>query len=368
MKLICTQKNLKKGLSIVGRVASKNTHLPILENVLIESKEGVLKLTSTNLDIGVSCIVAAKIEKEGSFTVPASLLNSYIGLQSGDKVEIEVEDSILHVMCGDSSTHMKGIDAHDFPHMPQINGGISFSIQSNTLRNILQKVVFSIKSDDNRPEISGLFLKIENNKLSLVGTDSYRLSEYNYNLEEQNNTQTEIIIPLKTIQEVQRILPEENTIVFITIADNQILFKTGDIELLSRLIEGKYPDYQPIIPTESNIVCVVDSEKFASLIKTASLFSKPGINDIRISLLGAQNELIITSTNNTVGENISKMQAKIKGGDVDIVFNYRYILDVLPHLESDEVVLFLSNNTTAVIIRGKEDEKNFLYLVMPIRQ
>jgi len=376
MKVISLQENLKRGLNIVGHVTSKNINLPILNNILIKADDGNIEFISTNLEIGITHQVRGKIEESGQFTVDAKLISEYVNLLSnGEKVKLEIKeaDNELKIECGNYKTRIKGESAKEFPLIPTVQRTGYYSCKSGELRKALNSVVFSVSNSENRLELTGVFFSFTENKLSLAATDSYRLAERELDIKASDmNGEQKIIIPAKTIQELLRVLNnleggelrEDQELKFY-LAENQILFTVDSVELISRLINGHYPDYKQIIPAKSQTEVIVDRTELIRAVKAAALFSKTGINDITILL--AKEKMIVSSFSGMSGESQIELEAEIKGGDNEITINYRYLLDGLNNIEGDVVRLGILNNTTPCVLRP-EKENNYLYIVMPIRQ
>jgi len=374
MKITCVQENLNLGLQIAGYLTNKKINLPILNNVLIEAKEGGVKLSSTNLEIGISCKVRCKTEQEGVFTVDARLLSDYVNLLPNEQVNIELEkDDFLKVSCKNYQTKMKGIPADDFPVIPHIEKEKPFKVKVKDFKKAISQVVFAVASSENRQELSGVFLsfnKIEKNKLIMVGTDSYRLAEKTIDLTD-NNDEKEVIVPTKALQEVLRILnnikesPDADDIE-IYLSDNQILFTCDSVELISRLVEGQYPDYKQIIPKETKTSVIASTNELVKNIKTVALFSKTGIFDINL-IFDSKKGLVMKTTNIQLGESVSELDVEFTGADNETILNYRYLLDGLSNVDSDEVEVGLVDSNIPCLIRPKE-KKDYLYIVMPIKQ
>lgn len=365
MKIICTQENLNNALLIVNHLATRNANLPILSNVLISAKDGVIYFSTTNLEMGIKTQVRGKVEKDGEYTVPARLLADYISLLPKENVTLEMEEDGLRVSGKNSQTLIKGLPAEDYPLIPEIGDDKQIVIKGKELKDLISQVAFAVSLDDNRPEISGALFSITENELVVAATDSYRLAEKKIKL--KNNLTKKIIIPLKTLQELNRIIVSDDKEIQVLLSDNQVLFSFDGIKLVSRLIDGTYPDYEQIIPTEHKIVIELKNDQLIKAIKSAALFCKPGINDVKFSFIASKNELVVVSTNNSVGENITTIEAMITGGDIDIVFNYRYLLDGLNNINNDKVVIKL-NNQGAPGMFSPIDNPDYLYIVMPIRQ
>jgi DNA polymerase-3 subunit beta len=376
MKFICTQENLNRGLFITGHLSNKNVNLPILNNVLLKVTEGTLTLSSTNLEIGISATVRGKLEKEGEFTVESRLISDFVNLLPNEKVELTMDkDDYLKISTANSKTRIKGLPATDFPVIPQIEKNDPYVVNIKDLQKAISQVIFAVSTNESRPEISGVFMSLhsENNKLTLAATDSYRLAEKKIEIS-GNKSKKELIVPVKTFQELLRILtalkddPDgaENIEIFIT--ENQILFSLNNgVEIISRTVEGQYPDYKQIIPTENKTKVTLETGRLLKTIKTTSLFSKTGIFDINLEFLDDKKSLVISSTNNQLGESVSEMEVDFHGEKNQTVINYRYLLDGLNNLDSENVSVEIIDGNVPLIIRPAEDT-GYLYIIMPIKQ
>lgn len=369
MKFSSTQENLNTGLNIVGRFSSRTGTLPILNNVLIHCQAEGAYLSATNLEMGVKCLVRGKTEEEGDFTIPSRLFSECVGLLS-DKVEIELKEQSLEIISGSTSTKIKGVPASEFPLFPKIENGEKYICQKNALVQAINQVVFSVAENETRPELSGVFFKTnENKQLILAATDSYRLSESRLSAEWTSEKNLSIIVPARALQELSRILSlakDEGTQVTIEIGANQICFSYDNIEILSRLIDGAYPDYEQIIPKEFKTKATFKRDALAKTIKAASLFSRSGIYDVTVRARPGEG-LEIVSANSQLGEYKTLVESEVSGEDCAVVFNYRYILDGLQALEGSDIVLQTvdSNNPCLFTSSGNQ---SYLYIVMPIRQ
>jgi len=388
MKITCTQENLNQGLNIVSHIASKTTSLPILNNVLIKAEKGILSLTTTNLEMGINCIVRGKIEKEGSYTVSSKLFNDYINLLPNQKVDMELKDDFLEISTEDQETKIKGNSAEEFPLIPQVEKKDGYICKIQDLLKALAQVLFAVSISETRPEISGVYLNFSGNILTLTTTDSYRLAEKKIFLKEKVKTEKEVIIPARTIQELFRILSildtgfeqtdeksASNNNIEIYFEDNQVLFSYDNVELVSRIIEGQYPNYRQIIPATYKTKAVINISDFIKAVKTASLFSRTGIFDINLEL--KDNKVIVSSTNNQLGENKTKILSKYEGESNKIIINYRYLLDGLQNIDSTDVIFEMTDINNPCLLKPAEslDEKkeaiaseDYLYIIMPIKQ
>lgn len=383
MKILCTQENLSSGLFITSHISFKSLNLPILNNILIQVEKNTIKFLATNLEIGVSCSIRGKIEKEGSYTVGGKLLSDYINLLPKEKIELELMEeknnstSYLNIHCNNYLTKIKGISASEFPLIPKIERKNPYICNINNLRESISQVIFAVSLNEARPEISGVFMNFSKDSLVFAATDSFRLAEKITTLKSNNSSQQsqKIIIPTKTLQELQRILNsikddmgvETIKNIEIYVSENQILFVVGNIEIVSRLIEGQYPDYKQIIPQKFSTSIEISTNELIQAIKASSLFSRSNIYDVILSFSSEKNEVIIQASNTQVGENRSVITAKITGKNNEIVLNYKYLLDGLQNINSEEIVINIIDGSNPCIIKPKELAE-YMYIIMPIKQ
>ncbi|MBI4092494.1 MAG: DNA polymerase III subunit beta [Candidatus Kerfeldbacteria bacterium] len=365
MKVLCTKENLQAGLGMVSRVSTKNLTLPILGNVLIRAESGGLFLSATNLEVGVVVRVRAKVTKEGALTVQGRLIADFVGLLENDKVELTGDGSSLRIVGESSETTIRGIPADDFPIIPTVPRVRRVQVEADAFRLALNQVLFAAAQDSSRPEISGVFLSINGQQLTLAATDSYRLAERTLKIESPGIEHT-TIIPNRALFELSRILPGEGQ-VEIFFGDSQVLFVTDSVELTTRLIEGQYPDYKQIIPDSAATQVTAEVEALAKLVKTASLFCKPGINDVTLILSSDKKSLSCSSANTELGEHHGVLKADVSGKENTIVFNYRYFLDGLVNIGATRVQLGVIDSSSPGVLRP-EGQTEYLYLLMPIRQ
>ncbi|MFA7662655.1 MAG: DNA polymerase III subunit beta [Patescibacteria group bacterium] len=368
MKFICTQEHLNKSLQVVSQIKASGMTLPILENILIKAEKGMIVLSSTDLEIGISSVVRSKVEKEGEFTVPAHLFSSFIGFLPNKQVEIELVENSLKIKCEKNETKIKGQEASEFPVIPQINREQKYTCSAKDFKGALKGVASAISSSEIRIEIGGALLCFncpQESKLTLVGTDSYRLAEREINFENYGNKdEKKVIVPLKTVQSLMNILEGEAD-VEIYVTENQILFVYQENEIISRLVVGDYPNYKQIIPKETKTEVVCSASDLIKAVKGAGLFSRSGINDINLKFVASENKIIVSSVNDQVGENVSEVEGDISGEDNEITFNHRYFLDCLQGVTGNEVYLSVVDSGTPALIRPVEGSGQ-LYVVMPI--
>ncbi len=374
MKISCTQENLNQGLTIASHISNKNSNLPILANILFKIEDKILKLTTTDLEIGITTQVRGKIEKEGEFTIDAKLLNDFISLLPKERLDLEFQDNQLKISSSKQKTTIKTESPDDFPLIPKIKKEQVFVIPISEFKDAVSEVVFAVSNSETRPEISGIFMEFNSNKLTLAATDSYRLAERKINLPESNNLEKKIIIPVKTLQEVSRILgilKEDISLgdlenIEIYLFQNQIMFSCGNTEIISRLIDGQYPDYQQIIPSGFKTKIKLETNKLIKAVKTSSLFSRSGIFDIALNFKIKENQLIVNSSSTQTGENTFILKTEeAQGEDNKIILNHRYLLDSLNNINSEKVIIETNLNNTPCVLKP-EAEKELLYIIMPI--
>lgn len=368
MIFTCTQENLTHGLSVVNRVASKNVALPILNNVLIIAENNQIQLQTTNLEVGITTTVRGKVETPGRYTVPSRLLTEFMSLLDHEKVTITTDDRGAHITSGHSKTSIKGLPAEDFPVLPTVTDAIKTSVPATELRACLEGVVFAAANDESRPEISGIYLQLNEQALVVAATDSYRLAERRCKTLENITQPKNVIIPARTIQEVLRVIQNESDNVVIQLGETQAAFEVGGVEIVSRLIDGRYPEYQQIIPQNWKTRVTLPRDEFVANIRAASLFCKPGINDLAIEISAEKKEVALRAANTQQGEHEATIPVSIEGEENASVFNYRYLLDGLQSFSGTEVSLELSNDQAPGVIRSKGGNEENLYLLMPIRQ
>ena len=373
MKVICTQENLNHGLNVVSQIAYKNTTLPILNNVLIESKNGVISLSTTNLEIAIQCIVRGKVEEDDSVTVNAKLLSEYVNLLPRDKINMETKENVLQVQCQNFATKINGHAADDFPLIPKIEKTNVLSCNARDFKRALQQVIFAASSDDHRPEIHGVLFKFQQNTLTLVATDSFRLAEKKVTLDQTVEQDMSIIIPVYTVQQLLRIVSDvdkdtssEHPIVEFDIADSQIAIQYDNVHVISRLVSGQYPDYEQMIPKEFKTTFTLNKSELLQVIKNVSLFCRLGINDIHLTFNPETNDISIRADNSELGENVGKIIGEGSGDVNELVFNYKYMLEGLNTIADDRIQLQVIDSMNPGLITSAGDSA-YRYIVMPIR-
>lgn len=364
MKLVCTKENLKKGLSAVTRVVPTTNPLQVLNNILVKTDQGRIKLSSTNLEVGVNTWIGGKIEEEGALTVPAKLINEYINNLPTEKVTITTRDNDLNLESENYLGNIKGLSSEDFPLIPQVAEESFVKIEGGVLRQAFTETIWAASAAETQPEISGIYLSFEGDKLVVAATDRYRLAEHIIKLSEALAANKEVIVPARTIMELTKMLTTSSSMVEVYFSESQVLFKFDQTELISRLIDGSYPDYRQIIPKDFNTQALFDREELIHALRITALFA-PDSNNIQLEV-GAKSTITVAASSVSAGENITKVPAKISGSDNRAVFNYRYLLDCLNNLSEEKVMLKLINDSSPAQL-VPEGRSNYLYIVMPIK-
>lgn len=364
MKISLLTENLKKGLSVVSHIVGKNQNLPILNNLILTAGAGLINIATTNLEVGIKTSIRGKIEREGVVSIPARLLTDYINNLSSETVEIESDKFNLKIKAKNSNTKIKGVDPAEFPLLPDIEAKESVDVSVKDLKKSLQQTVFAASSDSTRPELCSVLIKSVENKLILAATDSYRLAEKKLDISGSHSIF--VLVPQSTLQEVNRVFGDSDSdVVKIEFNDNQIKFSDENTFLISRISEGQFPDYEQIIPNDSKIQAVLDTVEFSKAVRAASIFCRQGINDVKFSF--SDKKIIISAINDQVGESKVEINSDLQGGDLEIVFNYHYILDVLSVIASQEVEFGLNDQNMPGVIKPKGNS-GYTYVIMPIKQ
>lgn len=374
MKISCTKENLSKALSVIGGIANKSVNLPILGNVLIKATEQKMELVATNLELAIIVSVRSVVDVPGSFTVPSRTLSEFVNLLSDEKIEMELKENELVINCGHSATKIKGSSAEEFPVIPSVNTGSGFLIDAQELKVGLGQTLSSLAKSDIRPELSGMYFGFNTPYyagLVLTATDSYRLAEKKIKIS-QGEGEFKMIVPGRTAQEISHIIslvesPEGEKNVRLLVDTNQIALHYNNVQLVSRLVEGQYPDYAQIIPKEFKTTCLFNTNKLIKEIKTASLFTTIGVNAISCVLDSKQGLMKISSTSSQTGEYKSDIETEVDGEDNSIMLNHRYVLDGLNNIKSEAAYFKIISGDSPCLFVPQGDE-SFVYIVMPIRQ
>src|SRR6266566_4117715 len=341
MKVTCRPAVLGQALQVVSRAISSRTTLPILNNILIETTSEGLALTATNLEIGIRKIVPAEVAMEGSTTAPARLLTDFVGTLPDQDLEITLDGATqsLNLRCARFDTHIKCIEAEEFPPGPRPDEGDRLEVALDDLVGAVEQTQMAASTDEARPVLTGVLVQVQGGNLTLAATDGHRLAVRKLAAAGSSDLDASLIVPARALAELSRVLKGEpgKVEVIISKARNQVFFRAGSSELTSRLIDGKYPNYAQVIPNKSSTT-------------------------VRVST----SELILSATTNEVGDSKAEMSADVDGSDIQIAFNARYVLDALGVIGEDEVELLFDGPLSPGLMRppGKE---HYLYVIMPVR-
>jgi DNA polymerase-3 subunit beta len=362
MKLQVTQENLSKALGSVARVASSRGTLPILSNVLLKTVDGRLSIAATNLDIAITHYIGSKVSDEGAITVPARLMQDFVGSLPSGVIELKLEDLKLHIQAEKYNSVINGVSAEDYPVMPAISAGKSWNIPGKLLKQALQQVVIAASSDEARPVLTGVYWHTHEGKLYMVATDSYRLAEKSLiNMKED----VDLLIPASALQDLLRILGDYEDDVVVTHDDQQVLFQVGDVELVTRLIEGKYPDYRKLIPRSFASDATLKKSELTNITKVSSLFARESAGSVTINLDASDQLVSIRSIASQIGENTASASATITN-EGSITLNSRYILDALHALGGEDVQIAFNGKLEPCILADPK-AGDYLHVVMPLK-
>lgn len=362
MKFEALQENLNQALGHVSKVASSSrSSLPILTNLLIKTEDGQLKLSATNLEIAITQTIGAKVIDEGSITVPARLLQEYVNSLPKNKVSIELAGHKLQISSADYRSSINCVVADEYPVIPEVKGDPVWKIGSDQLRQALSQVVFAASSDDARPVLTGVLMQVVDGVVYLVATDSYRLSEKKLG---PCQGEFQVLIPSSALSELQRILPDSKTEVFVFAEDEQIAFRFDEIELVSRLVEGKYPDYQKLLPTSFETEANIDRLELLNASKLASLFARESAGSIQLQVHPDKNALEVRSVATQLGENSTNIAAEVKG-DGEVSLNVRYVMDGLNAFTDKDVIFSINGKLEPCRITSENSD--LIHIIMPLK-
>ena len=372
MKVEILKENLKSGISLVEKIIGKNLSLPILDNVLINTKDSFLNLTSTDLETVIRLWVLSKVIEGGGAVIPAKFFSSFISSLPNDKIVIEARGQNLYIESKNFKTQIQGHNTEEFPIIPEFKDLESLEVDNKSFCQGLSQVINVVSLSQTRPEISGIYFCFSKNNITIAATDSFRLAEKSLPLENSTKKKYSFILPQKPAREIMSILEDKEGTLKICFSDNQILFefpmkevKHPQIQITSRLIDGQYPNYQDIIPNKFKTNITLGRDEFLNQIKTAALFSNRN-NEVKILIPDTKKELEIFSQNPNVGESRSSVSAKIEGEAIEASFNYKFLIDGLQNIKSSEIVFSISKEDGPSVLRPLGDA-SYIYVVMPIK-
>jgi DNA polymerase-3 subunit beta len=381
VKFSVMQEHLARGLGIVSRAVSSRSTLPVLGNVLFRTEDAGLKLTATNLEIGITCWVPGKIDADGAITVPARLIADLVNsLPAGDRVDLELQGStMLRIRSTVGETHIKGIDADDFPAIPTAGDRPTTRVSQKVLRQALEETAFAAATDEARPILTGVLARFEGATLTLAAADNYRIAVKTIPLLDPVE-ETSVVVPARSLTELGRILADTDDPVDVVLAParNQILFHLEGVDLVSRLIDGQFPNYQTVLPKSHSTRAVVDREDLLKAVRLAALIASSSANIVKLQVGGAgpgasgddaeaaPGPGVTVTANAEVGDNEGRVEAAVEGDGTTIAFNARYLSDVLQNVDADQFALELNGPLSPGVFRPIGDDQ-YVHVVMPVR-
>lgn len=373
MKVTCLQENLAKGLNIVGRAVSPRSTLPVLGNVLLSVDNGRLKLSATNLEIVITCWIGATVHEEGSTTVPARTFSELINTLPQEKVELNLnkDTETLHVSCGRTQANIKGISTEEFPVIPSPDDNNRIRVEPAVLKQVISQVAFAAATDDSRPSLTGVSTTFDGNRLVMAATDGFRLSVRSAHIAGLVEKPFTTIIPARALNEVARIITDDLEAVYISMPGgrNQIIFDMDNVLLVSQLIDGKFPDYAPIIPKVHNTRTVLQTSEFSKACRTADIFARESSNTARVAVEPGDGlspaYAVIAATSKETGDNVAQIDAAVEGTPIEIAFNVKFMSDALSVIDTPQVALETTSPNEPGVLKPVGDN-DFVHIIMPM--
>ena len=370
MNVSCLQETLNKGLGIVGRAVATRTTLPITQNVLIATDQGRLKLTATNLEMAISTWIGSTVEDEGDITIPARLLSEFVGSLQNEKVDMVTtnQPQAMTLTSARYEARIIGTDAGEFPPIPTVEDGVTAKISAAVLKKAINLVVFAAATEESRPVLTGVKLELENDQFTLAAADGFRLAVYKDKLEEPIAEDTEAIIPARTLNELNRLLSDQADSVELVLSPTrgQALFRLNNIEVVSQLIQGAFPNYAQLIPQSYTTRAGLRVDECLRAARTAAIFARDSSGIVRLHIQeGPPGSLQVLARAEEVGENSADMDAEVEGGEAKIAFNAKYLMDVLGVIDTDNVALEVTTPSSPGVIRPSNTE-DYIHVIMPM--
>ena len=373
MRVTCSQEQLARGLSIVGRAVATRTTLPVLSNVYIGTDNGRLKLVATNLEIGITAWVPAQVIEEGATTVPARLIEDLVKQSPAETIELEMKNANeLGYHCASISATIRGIPAEEFPIIPtsETAEGEVVTLPADLLKEMISQVVFAAATDEMRPVLTGVLVKFENDTLTMAAADGYRMSVRSAAVGATVEAPVSVIVPARALNELARILPSDSTVdVILSPNRNQILFHADDMDLVSQLIEGAFPDYRKIIPQTHKTRTVVDTNQLLQAVRRALIFARDAANIVRLRFEpgnGLEGRMVVSAQATEAGGNEEVLPAAVEGDAMEVAFNGRYLVDVLSVMHSAQTVIQTQSSSHPGVFRPANEDTNFTHVIMPM--
>ncbi|MBI3152112.1 MAG: DNA polymerase III subunit beta [Chloroflexi bacterium] len=374
MKVTVLQENLARGLSVVSRAVSPRSTLPVLSNILIATDEGRLRLSATNLELGITCWIAARIDEEGSTTVPSRTFSDLVSSMPSDQVQLtlDVKTQNLHVKGGASNNDIKCIDAQEFPPLPTPEMKDAVQLNVADFKEMIHQVAFAASTDEARPVLMGVLMNVEKDKVTMAAADGFRLSVRKAQLSQGVSQPINIIIPARALNELARVASDGEEPIYMVVPKNrgQVLFRVKDVEVVSQLIDGTFPDYHQIIPRNYKSRTLVSTASLLKACKQAEIFAREGSNVARLDIKESKGEMQpseveISATSEETGKNETIVEATVDGGSVLIAFNVKFLREALEVIKTPNVALETSAANAPGVVKPVGDD-NFLHVIMPM--
>lgn len=365
MELSVTQENFARALSAVGRVASGKTQLPILSNILLRTDGTRLLVAATNLEIATTQYIGAKIAKPGAITVPARLISEFVSSLPKGPIELKVTNENIRITSGKYHSTINGVIADDFPELPTISedDSVSYSINTEEFKQAVSQTIITASSDSTRPVLTGVYWHSHEGWIYLAATDGYRLSERRL---VETKSEVAAIIPTQTLQEVLRTITDDSDTIDILFDDSQVRFRINEAEVISRLIDGNFPDYRQLIPAQLDIKAVMDKAEFSRVTKVAGLFARESGGSVTVTVDSDKKTVALHSIASEFGENTSELDAEIDG-DGQVTLNSRYLAEALTVLDAKTISFAFSGKLSPTILKATTENTNYYHVIMPLK-
>lgn len=368
MNLSLLQENLNLALTNVSRFVSSKNQLPVLNNILLSTDEGRLKLSATNLELSINYWIGAKISQEGSITIPSKEITEFVSYLPEGKLDLELKNNLLTLSSEKTNSEFTTTPATDFPEFPKINPETVFEIDFSLFTQSINQISFSAAIDDTRPILTGVLCIFEKTSIKFIATDGFRLSLKEIKLETPLDIKREslsFLIPAKSLIEVTKLAKNDSKIkIGLTSDEHQVIFVLDDIELVSRLIEGEFPDYKKLIPENYSTKVFINKDELLQSVKLASVFARESANVVKINI--KNNSLELTTNAPQVGQNLIKIDSKTEGENLEVAFNYKFLMDFLTVCKSNEILIELNESLSPVFFHDQSDQ-SFTHIIMPVR-
>ncbi len=365
MELTVTQENFARALSAVGRVASTKTQLPILSNILLRTDGNRLLVAATNLEIATTQYIGAKIAKPGAITVPARLISEFVSSLPKDSIELKVVGENIHITSGKYPAIINGVIADDFPELPTINeeNSVTYAINTEEFKQAVSQTIITASSDSTRPVLTGVYWHAHEGYIYLAATDGYRLSERRL---VETKSEVAAIIPTQTLQEVLRTIVEDVDTIDILFDESQVRFRINDAEVISRLVDGNFPDYRQLIPVNSDITATMNKTEFTRVTKIAGLFARESGGSVTVTVDEDAKTVSLHSIASELGENTSELDADVTGSG-QVTLNSRYLTEALGVIDADTISFSFSGKLSPIILKSTDKDTNYYHVIMPLK-